>query len=234
MEINYSVDLLRRDENERSHIRKELVLIQAEYDIKNCKVLELGCGLGQNLSLFRHDNAVVGIEGLSSAVAQARSRGLTVFQGDLEGKLDLETGTADWVLCLDVLEHLSNPLGLLLEMRRILRNGGRAIVNVPNHFDLSGRVKILLGHDLDVHRFFPQNHEWDNPHLRFFTHRGIRQLTKAAGFEVIEDRSSRIWLSMETSLRRLRRYLAQKSPAAFAPGFFLIIGKTAENAHGMV
>jgi len=146
-QVNYSVDLLRRDEQERSHITNELRLIKGEYGIKSCTVLEVGCGLGQNLEVFRSDNNVLGIEGLASAVGEACSRGLTVVQGDLESELDMRAETVDWLLCLDVLEHLERPLNLMLEMRKVLRIGGRAILNVPNHFDLSGRLKLLLGHN---------------------------------------------------------------------------------------
>src|SRR5712664_396978 len=187
--VNYSVDLLRRDEQERSHILRELLLVKKEYGIANSMVLELGCGLGQNLEVFRSANNVLGIEGLVSAVGDACSRGLTVVQGYLESQLDMRADTVDWVLCLDVLEHLERPLDLMLEMRKVLRIGGRAILNVPNHFDLSGRLKLLLGHNLDVHKFFPESHDWDNPHLRFFTHAGIIQMVEASGLQLVEDRS---------------------------------------------
>lgn len=224
MGINYSVDLLRRDEGQRTHIRTELELIRKEYEIRDCTVLELGCGLGHNLDVFKADNRVIGIEGLPSAVAQARERGANVFEGNLDHKLDIDPNSADWVLCMDVLEHLSNPMNLLLQAREILRSNGRMILNVPNHFNWIGRAKILLGHNLDVHNFFPECHEWDNPHLRFFTHRGITQMIQAAGFEVLEDRSPRIWSSFEgVQFASLQQFLARKSPALFAPGFFLII-----------
>jgi len=231
-EINYSVDLLRRDDDERSHIRRELELIKAKYQIKNCKVLDLGCGLGQNLELFRYDNTVVGIEGLASAVAVARSRGLTVFEQNLESNLDVGTGTADWVLCLDVLEHLVTPMHLMLEIRRILRDDGKMVLNVPNHFDLSGRLKLLLGDNLDVHKYFPETHDWDNPHLRFFTHSGMTQMLQASGFQPVEDRSGHFCafpkraLLQRMGLGFVLHYLARKKPSMFAAGFFLIVEKT--------
>src|SRR2546421_10202339 len=88
--VNYSVALLRRDEQERTHITRELKLVKHEYGIRDFTVLEVGCGLAQNLEIFRADNHVFGIDGLRSAVADARSRGLHVIQGDLETPLELE------------------------------------------------------------------------------------------------------------------------------------------------
>jgi SAM-dependent methyltransferase len=230
-EINYSLELLERDSHERAHIRRELALIKEQHGIVNLMVLEVGCGLGQNLEVFKNDNRAIGIEGLPDAVAQARAQGLDVSEGDLEAELAIKTGSTDWVLCLDVLEHLPNPMSLMKEIHRILRARGRVVINVPNHFDLTGRIRVLMGHDLDVHKFFPHNHEWDNPHLRFFTHRGIRQFLRAAGFAVVEDRSERFWsFPKQSILQRIGfgsvlRLLARARPSLFAGGFLLIAEK---------
>jgi SAM-dependent methyltransferase len=232
-EINYSIALLQRDRTDRAHVRQELSRIKSDYQIQNCAIFEPGCGLGDNLELFRNDNSVAGIEGLSSAVAQAGIRGLHVREGDLSRALPIDSATADWVLCLDVLEHLENPLGLMNEIWRVLRHHGRVVINVPNHFNLAGRIKILLGHDLDVHRFFPECREWNNPHLRFFTHRGIKQLLQVARFKVLEDRSSRFCSFPKQStleklhLQAIPRFLARIWPSLFAGGFFLIAEKLA-------
>jgi methionine biosynthesis protein MetW len=229
-EINYSVERLHTDDAERAHIRRELSAIKGQYGIKNCTVLEVGCGLGSNLEVFQPDNKVVGIEGLEEAVAAALSRGLEAHQGDLESELCVSGDSVDWVLCLDVLEHLENPIKLMVEIHRVLHVGGRVIINVPNHFDLTGRIKLLLGHDLDVHNFFPESHEWDNPHLRFFTHGGIRQLLLVTGFAIVEDRSARFWsfpkgrFLERIGLRPILRSLGLVKPALFARGF-LVIGQ---------
>jgi SAM-dependent methyltransferase len=230
-EINYSIALLERDRNDRAHILEELARVKKDYQIQNCTILEAGCGFGDNLQVFRSNNTVIGIEGLPEAVAQAGMRGLDVREGDLNREICLRTAAADWILCLDVLEHLENPLKLMNEIWRVLRRDGRAIINVPNHFNLAGRIKLLFGHDLDVHRFFPQCHEWDNPHLRFFTYRGINRLLRVSGFRVLEDRSSRFCSLPKQSifnklqLQSISRSLARLRPSLFAGGFFLIVEK---------
>jgi SAM-dependent methyltransferase len=231
MDVNYSVELLRRDEEDRNHITRELLLIKKEYQITDCTVVEMGCGLGNNLQIFQADNTVLGVDGLAPAVGEAQSRGLSVVLANLECPLEMQSETADWMLCLDVLEHLVNSFGLLIEMRRILRDGGKAIINVPNHLSLSGRLRLLLGSGLDVHGFFPDSHDWDNPHLRFFTYRGIHQMVEAAGFKIVEDRSRHFCnFPKQDVFRRLglgwfTRCIAQQSASAFAGGFFLIIQK---------
>jgi len=230
--INYSIDLLQRDENDRTHIVTELIDIKREYSIQDCTVLEVGCGFGNNLKVFDRDNITIGVEGLPSAVAEARARGSNVQKGNLEDPLELESESVDWVLCLDVLEHLVNSWGLLIEMRRVLRNGGKAIINVPNHFTLSGRIRLLFGHNLDVCGFFPGSHDWDNPHLRFFTYRGICEMARASGFKIVENRSEhspafpRLTILQKLGLDWAVERCARLRPSLFAAGFFLILEKS--------
>lgn len=229
--VNYSAALLARDARNRAHILRELERIKDEYEISGCRVLEAGCGLGRNLEIFREDNVVSGIDGLPDAVKQARMRGLDVIEANLELGLQAKSASVDWVFCLDVLEHLVDPLRLLEESYRILRDKGHIVINVPNHFNAAGRIKILLGHDLDVHRFFPEKQEWNNPHLRFFTYRGIQQMLMNTGFETVEDRSARFpsvpgqAVLERIGLRRLSCFLSFCRPSFFAGGFFLIAEK---------
>lgn len=230
-DINYSIDLLRRDKEGRKHIIEELLFLKKKYNITNCSILELGSGLGQNLEVFRKDNSVKGVEGLLAAVKEARYMGLDVIHADLDRKIDIPNNSQDWALCLDVLEHLINPLGAMMELRRILKDGGRAIINVPNHLDLKGRIKLLLGSGLDVHKYFPDSNDWDTPHLRFFTYRGFKKLLDTSGFYIVEDRSFRFSgipgskFIARLCMGFLLEYFVKKSPSLFAGGFFVIVEK---------
>jgi len=51
--------------------------------------------------------------------------------GDLDC-LTLE-GVYDSVFCFEVIEHLMNPLNLLLEIRKVLRPSGRLFLSTPKH-----------------------------------------------------------------------------------------------------
>lgn len=52
----------------------------------------------------------------------------------------------DTVICLNVVEHLSNDVGALLNIRAALENGGRAIILVPCGPGLYGTLDEVLGH----------------------------------------------------------------------------------------
>lgn len=45
--------------------------------------------------------------------------------------MPLESNSIDNVLCSEVLEHVFNPLEALMELKRVLKDGGRMIITVP-------------------------------------------------------------------------------------------------------
>jgi SAM-dependent methyltransferase len=48
------------------------------------------------------------------------------------GGLDFESASFDVVLCLEVIEHVSDPNALLAEITRVLRPGGAAVLTCPS------------------------------------------------------------------------------------------------------
>ncbi len=97
------------------------------------RVLEIGCGAGHLLAraprgrLFGLDLAA---SLLDKAAKRLEGRGGLV-QGDAE-RLPFRAGAWDRAYCSEVLEHLANPAAALVEIHRILRPGGVAVLSVPN------------------------------------------------------------------------------------------------------
>jgi len=50
--------------------------------------------------------------------------------------LPFKDGEFDVVLCMSVIEHLEEPLVVIKEMRRVLKNGGKIIISVPFMFPI--------------------------------------------------------------------------------------------------
>jgi SAM-dependent methyltransferase len=102
------------------------------------RVLDLGCGFGNDAARFAKGGAVVtGIDLAPRAVALARSnfaqRGLagTFLEGDGEA-LALPDGAFDLVYCHTVLHFTPEPARMVREIHRVLTPGGEAILMAVN------------------------------------------------------------------------------------------------------
>lgn len=228
---NYSLERLNLDAPQRSHVLEVLSQLIKEFGISGCSVLELGSGLGSNLALFTPSNRVLGYEGLEDAVEEANRRGIESRVANLDYPLDVETGAFDWALCLDVLEHLNRPDEALRGIWQGLRPGGRLVVNVPNHFSLTGRIWMMFGRGIHWSNYFPGYDDWNDPHIRFFTALSIRRLLDSSGFRVVRDLSHAapampfLQELRKLGLDRLIARMAKANPALFCAGHFLLAEK---------
>jgi SAM-dependent methyltransferase len=155
------------------------------------RVIEAGCGARSHLS-YPDGARVVGVDLLR---AQLRRNTSTPWlaQGDVTA-LPVASGSADLVVCWDVLEHLPAPERAVAEIARVLRPGGLAVLALPNILSLKGLVtrftpwwfhvwvyRRVLGDSsagTDAFDQFPTA-------LRFVLRpAGLRRLAAAHGFEV--------------------------------------------------
>jgi SAM-dependent methyltransferase len=77
-----------------------------------------------------------------------------------------------------VLEHIADVGHALLEMRRVLKPGGRVLITVPYH----GRVQAAA---IALTRF-EAHFDPLGQHLRFFTRRSLKAALDAVGFTRVE------------------------------------------------
>ena len=96
-------------------------------------LLDIGCGSGQTMAWFLGAHAewtAAGIDVSVDGITAARALGLDVVHGDAL-HLPFATGSADLLICLDVLQHLPLIDGdrkCLAEMTRVLRPGGAVFI----------------------------------------------------------------------------------------------------------
>jgi 2-polyprenyl-3-methyl-5-hydroxy-6-metoxy-1,4-benzoquinol methylase len=95
-------------------------------------LLDIGCGRGDLGSWFiRRGWSVVGVDPSEQACEVARRRGVDARTGTLDS-VDLEPHSFDVVVFRHSLEHVPDPVADLRRARETLRDGGVAIVSVPN------------------------------------------------------------------------------------------------------
>ncbi len=97
------------------------------------RVLDIGCGTGQNLLELRNRgfDRVVGLDISPAAIEYARVRGQQRLVRADGMQLPFADRAFDLVLALDLLEHLRDDRRALIEVARVLAPGGRLIVFTP-------------------------------------------------------------------------------------------------------
>ena len=107
-------------------------------------VLDLGCGDGELLHRLIASKQVRGrgVDIEESMIIESISKGISVFQGDLdEGLRDYATGSYEYVILNQTLQATHRPLLVLEEMLRV---GKRAIVSFPNFGYFRVRLQFLF------------------------------------------------------------------------------------------
>jgi SAM-dependent methyltransferase len=147
------------------------------------RVLDLGCGAGRFVAALRDAGAdPVGVEVADGALERARrvAPGADLRRLEPDGSVPLEHRSVDLVWCSEVLEHVADVAQTLLEVRRVLRPGGRLLATVPYHGRLQAAGIALTR--------FEAHFDPLGQHLRFFTRVSLAATLAHAGLEPLDVR----------------------------------------------
>lgn len=182
------------------------------------RILDVGAADGLlSRRLTERGWRVTGIEG-DPALAQAGAPHCErMITANLNREVPEVQGPFDAILYGDVLEHLIDPLRVLVELNRALTPEGFVIISVPNIAHLYVRLLLLLG------RFdYLDRGILDSTHLRFFTARSLRALIADAGltiehftatpaplYQVLPERWHKRWMAATHAINAV---IARKLP----------------------
>lgn len=155
---------------------------------KGGRLLDLGCGMGQFIKIAKDDGFdVLGMDISKPAVEYARRNfGLEIIESTLKDA-GLNGDSFDVVTAWNTIDQLSNPLGELKEIYRILKNGGIVAIRVPN-------VNFHLFFYSILKNFFRGRSLIKPPvfHNFMFSPKTAVAMLKKAGFENIAILNSRL------------------------------------------
>lgn len=171
----------------RHHIRKRRLYVEnllarkfAERGSARLRLLDLGCGDGNNLAWLRqYADEVYGCD--YNAVRLARARGrfsdVTLFLGDILN-LPVQDDAFDVVFFNHVIEHIPDDEAALATVTRILAPGGMVILGTPNEGAWWWQLAYRRAPDIRA----------STDHVHFYTADKIAAKMRAAGLHVIETK----------------------------------------------
>jgi SAM-dependent methyltransferase len=174
--VYYYKDVIRASglsEEMRAFRLKQFRGFLERFGLPGKKVIEIGCGRGEYLSLLREAGAdAAGLEHSAASVTACRAAGLDVSEGFVGSAEDtLAGGPFDAFAIFNFLEHLPDPNGTLRGIHRNLSENGVGLVEVPN-FDMMLRERQFA--------------EFMSDHLFYFTTETLTTALSINGFEVLD------------------------------------------------
>jgi SAM-dependent methyltransferase len=174
-------DIVLHDEQASYGLHKNILdLLQKE---QPGRLLDVGCGTGFFAKKVRErwDTEVHVAEYRREFV---RYEGLQVSEVDLNllQRLPYEDDSFDYIVLIEVIEHVKHPWFLMEELARILRPGGKIFLTTPNVHHLGSKLKVAFGSD-----FWGFNEETQSSplsHLISFTVRQLRLIMNECGLTV--------------------------------------------------
>ncbi len=162
-------------------------------------VLDYGCGIGyyyQHL-LAPAVKSYAGADVAPMALENLRRQGYEAFSINPEnGAIDCPDASFDGAVCVEVLEHLFDPLKAARELCRVLKPGGVLVATVPNFGYHPWRLMALLRAQVPSEPEDPKKNRFNGVHIRYFSKLMFQRLLRSAGFTQITigsfDQSS-IW-----------------------------------------
>jgi ubiquinone/menaquinone biosynthesis C-methylase UbiE len=141
---------------------------------KTNKILDVGCGSGQFLYEMKRLGIIdcYGVEPYGFDEKGAKKHNLNIKKCDLLSA-KYPSNFFDIITLNHVLEHMSNPDKILKEIKRILKVGGKLIIEVPNANSLNYAVYGKRWYNLDTPR-----------HLYSYSDKNLHIYLESLGFDI--------------------------------------------------
>ena len=153
----------------QSFLEKERGELFSNWIGKDKTVLDLGGRDGTLTRYFSQNNTVTIGDIDEKALSYAKDNyNFETEIINLNETLPFADNSFDCVVMAEVLEHLPYPMITLGEIKRVLKENGKFIGNVPLAYHLKDRIQILRGRKLLI--------SGDPTHLQFLTYQDVLEL----------------------------------------------------------
>jgi len=142
------------------------------------KILDVGCGSGQNAKSLKNAGfEISGIDISENAIKEAK-KNYPEIEFSIAGleKLPSSNEVFDAIYCTEVIEHIYDTETAVKKLGRVLKKGGYLFLSTPYHGFLKNLILTLF--------YFEKHFNPIGSHIRFFTPKSLNKLLKQNGFEI--------------------------------------------------
>jgi len=150
-------------------------------------ILDVGCGCAPISSLLTKRSKIVGIDLSELALREASQNGVSCIIASIENGLPFRSKKFDFVLLTEVIEHIFDPVSLLKEIHRVLKDEGIIVCSVPNSSFILNRFSFLftgLINDCTAQDRLVGNMPNINEHIRIIPPKLLKRLLIDSGFSI--------------------------------------------------
>jgi len=168
-------------------LERRLEMMRREAPLEGKRILDVGCGVGAFVRRLREfSDEVYGVDVDQERVREGASQ-LPNLALSLGEYLPFADDTFDVILLHEVIEHVTDDLATLREVRRVLRPDGRAVIFCPNRLYPFETHGVFLGKryifgNVPLVNWLPDAvRDRFVPHARTYTHADLQRVYRQAG-----------------------------------------------------
>jgi methionine biosynthesis protein MetW len=184
-----------------------------EKNKREIKILDIGCGWGQDLTPLLEISKNVelyGIEINDEKIAACQQKNITIYKTNCEKeKIPVNDNFFDIIIINQVLEHTKEIFFICSEISRVLKKQGILIIGVPNLASFHNRILLFFGYQ-------PTCIELIGPHVRGFTVPSLKKfISRENYFFVKEIKGANFYPAPPQISKILSKFFPQLSASIF-------------------
>lgn len=180
------------------HTKKLSTFKEVIDGVKYKKILDVGCAGGtftNNISSIFPQAKITGIDIYPRAIEYGKNKypHINFILSDVHN-LPFKNNTFDLIVCYETIEHIVNPLRALIEIKRVLKNDGSALIAMD-----SGSLLFRI-----VWYFWEKSkgRVWQDAHIHPYNHKELESLIKKAGFQITRRHFSHLGMEVSFLLKK--------------------------------